>query len=46
MSSRDTRPCVFGCGLTAEPGDVYCTGCRSGIERQGEIDRMNRPTRP
>lgn len=26
------RPCIEGCGLLAAPGDVYCDGCRSGVE--------------
>jgi hypothetical protein len=26
-----TRPCIEGCGLAAEEGDVYCSGCRSAI---------------
>lgn len=25
------RPCVMLCGLAAEPGDIYCKGCRSGV---------------
>lgn len=25
----DSRPCTYGCGLAAEPGDIYCAGCRS-----------------
>lgn len=32
MSERENRACAYGCGLAAEPGDVYCTGCRSGAE--------------
>lgn len=31
MSDREGE-CVGGCGLAPEPGDVYCAGCRSGLE--------------
>lgn len=27
------RACAGGCGLAAEPGDVFCAGCRDGHER-------------
>lgn len=26
-----TRRCI-GCGLAAEPGDVYCIGCREAVD--------------
>lgn len=38
--SNDPRMCLAGCGLAAEPGDVYCTGCREGADRDAAIDRM------
>lgn len=38
--TNDLRLCLAGCGLTAEPGDVYCTGCRDGFERDAATDRM------
>lgn len=31
VTSPGARPCVSECGLAAEPGDVYCSGCRSSI---------------
>lgn len=33
MSEHDARPCIEGCGLSAEDGDVYCAGCRSGADQ-------------
>lgn len=27
--STDARVCAYECGLLAEPGDIYCAGCRS-----------------
>lgn len=33
MSERDNRACIDGCGLAAEPGDVYCAGCRSATDQ-------------
>lgn len=26
-----TPLCAEGCGLASEPGDIYCTGCRSAV---------------
>lgn len=34
------RICLNDCGLVAEPGDVFCRGCREGEDRQREIERM------
>jgi hypothetical protein len=28
-------PCATGCGLPAEPGDIYCAGCGSAPDRAG-----------
>lgn len=33
MAPVSGRLCAMGCGLLAEGGDVYCAGCRSGVER-------------
>lgn len=33
MSEHDARLCIADCGVAAEGGDVYCTGCRSGANR-------------
>lgn len=42
FTGDDTRrPCIGDCGLAAEPGDVYCTGCREGFERDAAFDRMD-----
>lgn len=27
------RLCMGACGLAAEPGDIFCTGCREGHDR-------------
>lgn len=40
MSDDDTRSCIGDCGLAAEPGDVYCAGCREGVDRDAAADRM------
>lgn len=26
------RPCSYGCGLAAAPGDIYCPGCRGAAD--------------
>lgn len=28
--SAAARMCAYGCGLTAEPGDIFCRDCRTG----------------
>lgn len=37
------RVCAGGCGLGAEPGDIFCEGCRDGHNRDllfaGPLDR-------
>ena len=35
MSEKELRPCAAGCGLPAEPGDVYCQGDRD-VDRGGD----------
>jgi hypothetical protein len=29
------RSCATGCGMPAEPGDIYCAGCASAPDRAG-----------
>jgi hypothetical protein len=33
--ARVARLCATGCGLAAQPGDRYCTGCGTATDRQG-----------
>lgn len=30
--------CAAGCGLAAEPGDIYCSGDREAVERDRDMD--------
>lgn len=39
--TNDLRLCLAGCGQAAKPGDVYCTGCRDGADREAEIARTD-----
>lgn len=32
------RQCIGGCGLAPEDGDIFCSGCREGFERDRPAD--------